>query len=69
MALLFDDIFPNGHDYNKIPFEFTDNPMIIAYILRGIEASCPEAVDVIAGLLNRLDSREIGLQHICSSLS
>jgi hypothetical protein len=66
MALLFDDIFPNGHGYTEIPFEFTDNPMVIAYIVKEVEKSCPEAIDLIAGLLNRLDSREIGLQHICA---
>lgn len=66
MALLFDDVFPNGHEYTKIPFEFTDNPQVIAYLVKGIEKSCPEVIDLIAGLLNRLDSREIGLQHICA---
>lgn len=66
MALLFSDVFPNGHDYTRIPFEFTDSPEIIAHVVKGVEKSCPEAIDLIAGLLNRLDSREVGLQHICA---
>ncbi|GBQ31139.1 hypothetical protein ACLRDC_16490 [Gluconacetobacter sacchari] len=65
MALLFDDVFPHGHNYKKIPWEITDNPLVITYIVEGMRQSCPEAVDVIAGLLNRLDSREIGLDYIC----
>ncbi|MBM9400003.1 hypothetical protein JUN65_00110 [Gluconacetobacter azotocaptans] len=67
MALLFDDVFPHGHNYNKIPWEITDNPLIITLIVEGMRQSCPEAIDVIAGLLNRLDSREVGLEYICAS--
>ncbi|MBB2158290.1 hypothetical protein HLH33_18675 [Gluconacetobacter diazotrophicus] len=67
MAMLFVDVFPHGHSYKKIPWEITNNPIVIIHIVERMRQSCPEAVDVIAGLLNRLDSREIGLDHLCES--
>ncbi|GBQ29596.1 hypothetical protein HLH34_13665 [Gluconacetobacter azotocaptans] len=66
MGQLFDNVFPNGHKYREIPWEITNNPLVIVEIVETARRVMPEAIDVIAGLVHRLDSREIALQHICS---
>ncbi|MBB2202072.1 hypothetical protein HLH28_10900 [Gluconacetobacter tumulisoli] len=65
MPLLFGNVFPEGHKYRDIPWELTDNPVVIVETVEKIRHVLPDAVDVIAGLVDRLDSREIAIQHIC----